>query len=161
MTRTKPMLVVNVALTASEQDFDTTVRFLDRDFRIIRIGTEGKVMAGSAKSTGTQSATSTTRARSVAVVTTASHSGGSAGHGPSTTSTCAPWHWFMNTSRSAGSSSSAASRARLIDTWSGSSPTWRARLSPSNGAELTPPDRSVTANWMPSRRSWVKNTTPR
>ncbi len=43
MTRTKPMLVVNVALTASEQDFDTTVRFLDRDFRIIRIGTEGKV----------------------------------------------------------------------------------------------------------------------
>ena len=43
MARTKPMLVVNVALTASEQDFDTVVRFLDRDFRIIRIGTDGKV----------------------------------------------------------------------------------------------------------------------
>jgi hypothetical protein len=94
--------------------------------------------AGSAKSTGTQSATSTTRARSVAVVTTASHSGGSAGHGPSTdldVRTVALVHEHQPISRHP---SSAASRARLIDTWSGSSPTWRARLSPSKGAEAHP-----------------------
>ena len=43
MARVKPILVVNIALTTSEFDYDEKVRFLDRTFRIIRIGTNGKV----------------------------------------------------------------------------------------------------------------------
>ncbi|MFN8189554.1 MAG: dehydrogenase [Nocardioidaceae bacterium] len=43
MARPKPTLVVNVALTTPDLDFDEKVRFLDRPFRIIRIGTDGNV----------------------------------------------------------------------------------------------------------------------
>jgi len=43
MARPKPTLVVNIALTSPDLDFDEKVHFLDRSFRIIRIGTDGNV----------------------------------------------------------------------------------------------------------------------
>jgi len=38
-----PLLVVNVSLAPSERDYDETVRFLDHDVRIRRVGTDGDV----------------------------------------------------------------------------------------------------------------------
>ncbi|MFT3874549.1 MAG: dehydrogenase [Nocardioides sp.] len=43
MTRRKSLLVVNVALTSSEHDYDQRVRFLDRTFRLVRVGADGNV----------------------------------------------------------------------------------------------------------------------
>jgi hypothetical protein len=45
MTGTARLLVVNVSLTGPERDYDTTVTFLDRRFRLVRVGTSGDVAA--------------------------------------------------------------------------------------------------------------------
>ena len=39
------LLVVNVSLTGSDRDYDEQVTFLDRPFRLLRIGTDGDVDA--------------------------------------------------------------------------------------------------------------------
>jgi predicted amino acid dehydrogenase len=39
-----PLLVVNVSLTGPERDYDETVTFLDREFRLVRVGTSGDVV---------------------------------------------------------------------------------------------------------------------
>jgi predicted amino acid dehydrogenase len=39
-----PLLVVNVSLTGPERDHDETVTFLDREFRLVRVGTSGDVV---------------------------------------------------------------------------------------------------------------------
>ncbi|QNN52806.1 dehydrogenase [Nocardioides mesophilus] len=41
-------LVVNVSLTSSQRDYDEHVTFLDKDFRIVRVGTDGDVTAAEA-----------------------------------------------------------------------------------------------------------------
>ncbi len=41
----KPTLVVNVSLTSSERDYDELVSFLNHEFRIVRLGTDGDVDA--------------------------------------------------------------------------------------------------------------------
>ena len=45
MARSPRLLVVNVSLTGPERDYDTTVTFLDRRFRLVRVGTSGDVRA--------------------------------------------------------------------------------------------------------------------
>jgi predicted amino acid dehydrogenase len=45
MAAKAPMLIVNVSLTGPERDFDEQVTFLDRDFRLVRVGTSGDVHA--------------------------------------------------------------------------------------------------------------------
>ncbi|MEZ5117840.1 MAG: hypothetical protein R2737_16385 [Candidatus Nanopelagicales bacterium] len=45
MSRSKPSTVVNVSLAGSDRDYDARVRFLENDFRIIRLGTDGDVDA--------------------------------------------------------------------------------------------------------------------
>ena len=45
MSRPHPLLVVNVALTGSDRDYDERVTFLDHDFRLVRLGTDGDVSA--------------------------------------------------------------------------------------------------------------------
>ena len=45
MARSPRLLVVNVSLTGPERDYDTTVTFLDRRFRLVRVGTSGDVGA--------------------------------------------------------------------------------------------------------------------
>ena len=44
----KPALVVNVSLTGSDRDYDEHVTFLQHDFRIVRLGTNGDVAAAEA-----------------------------------------------------------------------------------------------------------------
>jgi predicted amino acid dehydrogenase len=41
MSAKRPTLVVNVSLTGSDQDYDERVTFLDRSFRIVRVGADG------------------------------------------------------------------------------------------------------------------------
>ena len=41
MPENGPALVVNVSLMGPEEDFDQEVTFLDRPYRIIRVGTDG------------------------------------------------------------------------------------------------------------------------
>lgn len=41
-------IIVNVSLASSERDYDQTVTFLEREFRLIRVGTDGDVAAASA-----------------------------------------------------------------------------------------------------------------
>ena len=48
MPKRNPILVVNVSLTESDLDHDIRVRFLDRDFRLVRRGTDGDVAAAEA-----------------------------------------------------------------------------------------------------------------
>ena len=43
MTGPTPLLVVNVSLTGSDRDYDAQVRLFDRQFRLLRIGTNGDV----------------------------------------------------------------------------------------------------------------------
>ncbi len=45
MSGTTPTVVVNVSLTGPERDYDQLVTFLDREFRIVRMGTGGDVDA--------------------------------------------------------------------------------------------------------------------
>ena len=45
MVSDTPMLVVNVSLTSAERDFDESVTFLGRAFRLVRVGTSGDVKA--------------------------------------------------------------------------------------------------------------------
>lgn len=45
MPDTHPTLVVNVSLTGTDRDYDERVTFLDRDVRIVRVGTSGDVAA--------------------------------------------------------------------------------------------------------------------
>ncbi len=45
MARAPRLLVVNVSLTGPERDYDTTVTFLHRRFRLVRVGTAGDVAA--------------------------------------------------------------------------------------------------------------------
>jgi predicted amino acid dehydrogenase len=45
MQTTSPTLVVNVSLTGSERDYDENVTFLNREFRLVRLGTNGDVKA--------------------------------------------------------------------------------------------------------------------
>ncbi|MGA8249032.1 MAG: dehydrogenase [Nocardioides sp.] len=45
MARTPRLLVVNVSLIGPERDYDTTVTFLGRRFRLVRVGTSGDVAA--------------------------------------------------------------------------------------------------------------------
>jgi predicted amino acid dehydrogenase len=45
MSTTDPDLIVNVSLAGAERDYDEHVTFLDRDFRLVRIGTDGDVAA--------------------------------------------------------------------------------------------------------------------
>ncbi|MGN6574599.1 MAG: dehydrogenase [Nocardioides sp.] len=45
MSPTPPALVVNVSLTGPDRDYDELVTFLDREFRIVRMGTGGDVDA--------------------------------------------------------------------------------------------------------------------
>jgi predicted amino acid dehydrogenase len=42
---TSPLLVVNVSLTGPDRDYDEKVTFLERDFRLVRLGTSGDVAA--------------------------------------------------------------------------------------------------------------------
>jgi len=44
---TPGLTVVNVSLTGPERDYDTTVDFVDRTFRLVRVGTSGDVDAAS------------------------------------------------------------------------------------------------------------------
>ncbi len=48
MPTTDPTLIVHVSLTGSERDFDEYVTFLHHDFRIVRMGTNGDVVAAEA-----------------------------------------------------------------------------------------------------------------
>ncbi|MGB8022574.1 MAG: hypothetical protein WCF04_15195 [Candidatus Nanopelagicales bacterium] len=41
----KPLLIVNVSLAASDRDYDEHVTFLERDFHLLRLGTDGDVDA--------------------------------------------------------------------------------------------------------------------
>jgi predicted amino acid dehydrogenase len=43
MTSASPILVVNVSLTGPERDVDEHVTFLNREFRVVRVGTSGDV----------------------------------------------------------------------------------------------------------------------
>jgi predicted amino acid dehydrogenase len=43
MTGERTLLVVNVSLQSSDRDYDETVTFLDRDVRLVRVGTDGDV----------------------------------------------------------------------------------------------------------------------
>ena len=45
MPATTDLTVVNVSLTGPERDYDTIVTFLDRTFRLVRVGTSGDVEA--------------------------------------------------------------------------------------------------------------------
>ncbi len=45
MSSADPVLVVNVSLATSERDYDEQVEFLHRDFRLVRLGTDGDVAA--------------------------------------------------------------------------------------------------------------------
>ncbi|HET8989169.1 MAG TPA: dehydrogenase, partial [Humibacillus sp.] len=45
MAHPKPLTVVHVSLTGPERDYDEHVTFLDRPFRIVRVGTSGDVEA--------------------------------------------------------------------------------------------------------------------
>ena len=45
MPQDKPATIVNVSLASSDRDFDENVTFLEHDFRIVRIGTDGDVGA--------------------------------------------------------------------------------------------------------------------
>jgi hypothetical protein len=45
MSATPTALVVNVSLTEPDRDYDEKVTFLDRDYRILRLGTGGDVDA--------------------------------------------------------------------------------------------------------------------
>ncbi len=45
MPDTSPAIIVNVSLASEERDYDTVVTFLEHDFRIIRLGTNGDVAA--------------------------------------------------------------------------------------------------------------------
>ncbi|GAA2159767.1 putative amino acid dehydrogenase [Humibacillus xanthopallidus] len=45
MARQAPLVVVHVSLTGPERDYDEEVTFLDRPFRIVRVGTSGDVDA--------------------------------------------------------------------------------------------------------------------
>ena len=45
MPRSDPTLVVNVSLTGADRDYDEHVTFLDRDVRLLRVGTGGDVGA--------------------------------------------------------------------------------------------------------------------
>ena len=48
MPTASPSLVVNVSLTGSDRDYDEHVTFLQHDFRIVRMGTNGDVAAAEA-----------------------------------------------------------------------------------------------------------------
>jgi predicted amino acid dehydrogenase len=48
MRKQRPLVVVNISLTGAERDYDEHVRFLDRDFRLLRLGTGGDVPAAAA-----------------------------------------------------------------------------------------------------------------
>ncbi len=48
MTTEHPLTIVNISLASSERDYDTQVSFLDRDFHLIRVGTDGDVGAAEA-----------------------------------------------------------------------------------------------------------------
>ena len=48
MTPAEPAVVVNVSLKSAEGDYDEHVRFLHRDFRLVRVGTGGDVPAAEA-----------------------------------------------------------------------------------------------------------------
>ena len=43
MTTDRPLTVVNISLASSERDYDTHVTFLDREFHLRRVGTNGNV----------------------------------------------------------------------------------------------------------------------
>ena len=45
MRKQRPLVVVNISLTGPEHDYDQHVTFLDRDFRLLRLGTGGDVPA--------------------------------------------------------------------------------------------------------------------
>ena len=48
MSGAKPILIVQVSLTGSDRDYDEHVTFLEHDFRIVRLGTNGDVAAAEA-----------------------------------------------------------------------------------------------------------------
>ena len=48
MTNDKPAVIVNVSLASSERDYDKRVTFLEHEFQIVRIGTDGDVAAAEA-----------------------------------------------------------------------------------------------------------------
>ena len=48
MPKTTPTLIVQVSLTGSERDYDEYVTFLNQDFRIVRLGSNGDVAAAEA-----------------------------------------------------------------------------------------------------------------
>ena len=48
MSGASPTLIVQVSLTGPDRDFDEHVTFLDHEFRIIRLGTNGDVAAAEA-----------------------------------------------------------------------------------------------------------------
>ncbi len=45
MTEDQPAIIVNVSLADSDRDFDEEVTFLEHDFRLVRVGTDGNVTA--------------------------------------------------------------------------------------------------------------------
>ena len=45
MTEDQPAIIVNISLADSERDFDEAVTFLEHDFRLVRVGTDGDVKA--------------------------------------------------------------------------------------------------------------------
>lgn len=45
MTTREPELIVNVSLLPAERDYDDVVTFLGRDYRVVRLGTDGDVAA--------------------------------------------------------------------------------------------------------------------
>ena len=45
MTEDQPAIIVNVSLADSDRDFDEEVTFLEHDFRLVRVGTDGDVTA--------------------------------------------------------------------------------------------------------------------
>ena len=45
MPDTEPAVIVNVSLATSQRDYDEEVTFLDQDFRLVRLGTDGDIDA--------------------------------------------------------------------------------------------------------------------
>jgi predicted amino acid dehydrogenase len=48
MSETNPIVIVHVSLTGSERDYDEHVTFLNHEFRIVRMGTNGDIAAADA-----------------------------------------------------------------------------------------------------------------